>query len=245
MAEGTSFSKSTVNRVWNIFSVKPHLQKNFKLSNDPFFVEKVVDIVGLYLNPPEKAVVLCVDEKSQVQALDRTQPLLPLDLGYVEGWTHDYKRNGTTTLFAAFEVATGEVLHQCKGRHRHQEFLQFLRHIDQNVPKDLDIHLVVDNYATHKCPPVKLWLAQRPRFHVHYTPTYSSWINHVERWFGIITEKAIRRGTFQNVKELVNKIDSFVKNYNKKAKPFVWTATPESIFLKIKRLCERISGTTH
>jgi len=203
IAVETSVSKSTVQRIWKAFGIQPHRQKHFKLSTDPFFVEKVRDIVGLYLNPPDKALVLCVDEKSQIQALDRTQPMLPMGLGYLEGVTHDYKRHGTTTLFAALDIASGKVIGQCKHRHRHQEFLQFLRHIDANVPKSLDIHLVVDNYATHKHAKVKRWLAARPRYHVHYTPTYSSWLNQVEIWFNIITQKAIRRGTFRSVKSLV------------------------------------------
>ena len=176
VSEETKLSKSTVQRVWKAFGLQPHRQKHFKLSTDPFFVDKVRDIVGLYLNPPDKAMVLCVDEKSQIQALNRTQPLLPLGLGYVEGVTHDYVRHGTTTLFAALDVASGQVITRCKKRHRHQEFLQFLNHIDQNVPEDLDIHLVVDNYVTHKHAKVKRWLAARPRYHIHYTPTYSSWL---------------------------------------------------------------------
>ena len=171
----------------------------YKLSNDPFFVEKVRDIVGLYLNPPDKAVVLCVDEKTQIQALDRTQPLLPMGLGYVEGVTHDYIRHGTTTLFAALDVATGAVIAECKPRHRHQEFLSFLRRIDKEVPPELDVHLIVDNYCTHKHAKVRSWLAQRSRFHVHYTPTYASWLNQVERWFGIITQRSFRRGSFSSV----------------------------------------------
>ena len=188
-------------------------------------------------------LVLCVDEKSQIQALERTQPMLPLGLGYVEGVTHDYKRHGTTTLFAALDVATGEVMTQCKSRHRHQEFLQFLRHIETNVPEDLDIHLVVDNYATHKHAKIKRWLAKRPRFHVHYTPTYASWLNQVEIWFGIITRQAIRRGSFRKVPELVERIERYTDKWNAKARPFVWTATADSILAKVKRLCERISAT--
>lgn len=245
MAKETGLSKNTINRIWQAFSLKPHQQKHFTLSTDPFFVDKVRDIVGLYLNPPDKALVLCVDEKTQIQALDRTQPILPLDLGYLEGITHHYVRNGTTTLFAALDVATGKVITQCKKRHRHQEFLQFLRHIDANVPPDLEIHLVVDNYATHKSPKVRNWLAKRPRYQVHYTPTYSSWLNQVEIWFGIITKKAIRRGTFSSVKDLTNKIDKFVSEYNAKAKPFTWYATADSILNKVKRLCKAISGTQH
>lgn len=242
-AEEMDLSKSTVQRVWSAFGVQPHRQKHFKLSTDPFFVEKVIDVTGLYLNPPDHAMVLCVDEKSQVQALERTQPLLPLGLGYVEGVTHNYIRNGTTTLFAALDVATGQVLAQCKPRHRHQEFLQFLKHIDESVPPDLDIHLVMDNYGTHKHAKVKRWLAARPRYHVHFTPTYASWLNQVEIWFNIITQKAIRRGSFRSVPELIAKIQRFTDHYNPKARPFMWTATAESILGKIERLCQRISGT--
>jgi len=245
MASVTKLSKSTVQRLWTAFGLQPHRQKHFKLSTDPFFVEKVRGIVGLYLNPPDNAMVLCVDEKSQIQALDRTQPMLPLGLGYVEGVTHDYVRHGTTTLFAALDIASGQVITQCKQRHRHQEFLQFLRHIDNNVPEDLDIHLVVDNYATHKHPKLKQWLTARPRYHVHYTPTYASWLNQVEIWFNIITQRAIRRGSFRKVKDLIAHIQRFVDNYNPKAKPFVWTATANSILDKISRLCQAISGTRH
>ena len=245
MAEQVKLSKSTVHRIWTAFGLQPHRQRHFKLSTDPFFVEKVRDIVGLYLNPPDNAMVLCVDEKSQIQALDRTQPLLPMGFGYAEGVTHDYVRHGTTTLFAALDITSGKVLAQCKRRHRHQEFLRFLRHIEQNVPKDLDIHMVIDNYATHKHQKVKRWLAARPRYHVHFTPTYSSWLNQVEIWFNIITQRAIRRGTFRSVKALIAKIKQFVENYNSKTRPFVWTATANSILEKISRLCEAISGTRH
>lgn len=246
MGEEVGVSKSTVQRVWSTFGLQPHRQKHFKLSNDPFFVEKLRDIVGLYLNPPENAVVLCVDEKSQCQALERTQPVLPVGLGYVEGVTHDYIRHGTLTLFAALDVARGEVLAQCKPKHRHQEFLSFLKHIDNSVPAELDLHVILDNYASHNHPKVKAWLAKRPRFHFHFTPTYSSWLNQVERWFGIITQQAIRRGSFRSTKELAEKIDAFVERYNStKAGPFKWTATAESILEKIERLCKRISGTAH
>lgn len=245
IAKETQLSKSTVNRVWKAFGIQPHRQKHFKLSTDPFFVEKVRDIVGLYLNPPDKAMVLCVDEKSQIQALDRTQPMLPLGLGYVEGVTHDYKRHGTTTLFAAFDITSGQVLTQCKSRHRHQEFLNFLKHIDASVPEDLEIHLVIDNYSTHKHAKVRRWLAARPRYHVHFTPTYASWLNQVEIWFNIITQKAIRRGTFRSVKDLTNKIKRFVNQYNKNSKPFMWTATADSILAKIERLCTGIAGTVY
>jgi putative transposase len=205
----------------------------------------VRDIVGLYLNPPDKALVLCVDEKSQIQALDRAQPVLPMGLGYLEGVTHQYQRHGTLTLFAALDLSTGEVIAQCKRRHRHQEFLQFLNHIEAQVPKELDIHLVVDNYATHKHHNVKKWLAARPRYHVHYTPTYSSWLNQVEIWFNIITQKAIRRGAFSSVKKLTERIDLFVKTDNAKANPFTWAATADSILEKLSRLNKVILGTKH
>jgi putative transposase len=245
IAKQTNISKSTVQRIWSTFGIQPHRQKHFTLSTDPFFVEKVRDIVGLYLNPPDKAMVLCVDEKSQIQALDRSQPVLPMGLGYLQGITHQYQRHGTLTLFAALDLATGEVIAQCKKRHRHQEFLQFLNYIEANVPKALDIHLVVDNYATHKHRKVKNWLAARPRYHVHYTPTYSSWLNQVEIWFNIITQKAIRRGSFRSVKQLIEKIDQFVKNYNSKSNPFTWTATADSILDKLKKLMKVIHGTQH
>lgn len=245
IANQTRVSKSTVHRIWQAFGLQPHRQKHFKLSNDPFFVEKVRDIVGLYLNPPENAVVLCVDEKSQIQALERNQPMLPMGLGYVEGVTHDYRRHGTTTLFAALDTAQGKVITQCRQRHRHQEYLDFLREIEKNVPKKFDVHIIVDNYATHKHPRVKRWFAERPRFHVHFTPTYASWLNQVEIWFNRITQQAIRRGTFRSVKELVAKIDQYVQSSNHNAQPFVWAATAESILAKVQRLCERISGTQH
>jgi putative transposase len=245
LAAETQLSKSTVQRVWKAFGLQPHRQKHFKISTDPFFIEKVRDIVGLYLNPPDNALVLCVDEKSQIQALDRTQPLLPLGLGYVEGVTHDYVRHGTTTLFAALDIASGKVLAQCKQRHRHQEFLQFLRHIEASVPKKLDVHLIVDNYATHKHPKVRRWLAARHRFHVHYTPTYSSWLNQVEIWFNIITQRAIRRGTFRSVRDLIANIERFVQLYNRQCRPFMWTATADSILEKLERLCKAVAGTRH
>jgi putative transposase len=244
-AKNTELSRPTVHRIWRAFGLQPHRQRHFKLSTDPFFVEKVRDIVGLYLSPPDKAMVLCVDEKSQIQALDRTQPLLPMGLGYVEGVTHDYVRHGTTTLFAALDIATGQVLTCCKNRHRHQEYLQFLKQVDSSVPPDLGVHLVVDNYATHKHPRVKRWLAAHPRYQVHHTPTYASWLNQVEIWFNIITQRAIRRGTFRSVKTLIVKIEEFVTQYNRFSHPFVWTATADSILEKIRRLCQRISETGH
>src|ERR1700691_1713532 len=244
-ARASGISKSTVHRLFQAFAVQPHRSRTFKLSNDPFFVEKVRDIAGLYLNPPDHALVLCVDEKSQIQALNRTQPVLPMGLGYVEGVTHDYVRHGTTTLFAALDIATGTVFTECKPRHRHQEFLAFLKRIHEVVPEDLTVHLIVDNYATHKHAKVRLWLAQRPRFQIHYTPTYSSWLNQVERWFGLITQQAIRRGSFRSVKDLVARIDHFVQHYNRTCRPFAWTATADSILNKLARLCSRISGTRH
>ena len=245
LAEETGLSKSTVQRVNRLFGLKPHRHRDFQLSTDPLFVDKVRDIVGLYLNPPDEALVLCVDEKSQCQALERSQPSLPLGLGYLEGVTHDYVRHGTTTLFAALDVANGTVIADCKPRHRHQEFLQFLQQIEASVPVDLDVHLVIDNYAPHKHEKVRLWLGQRPRFHVHYTPTYSSWLNQVEIWFNLITQQAIRRGSFKSTKQLIEKIEQFVAAYNPKAKPFAWVATADSIFEKLQRLCLRISGTGH
>lgn len=245
LAQETGISKSHIQRVWKAFGLAPHRQKHFQLSTDPLFVDKARDIVGLYLNPPDKALVLCVDEKSQVQALERTQPMLPMGLGYVEGVTHTYHRHGTTTLFAALNVATGEVIAKCKQRHRHQEFLQFLKHIDEAMPDRLDVHLVVDNYTTHKHERVRRWLAARPRYHVHYTPTYSSWLNQVEIWFNLITQQAIRRGSFRSVSDLVKRIEAFVDHYNPKAQPFVWTATADSILQKLKRLNQIIQGTSH
>lgn len=245
LAAETGISKSTVARYLQVFQLKPHRVESFKLSTDALFVEKLRDVVGLYLNPPENALVLCVDEKSQCQALERTQPMLPLGLGYVEGVTHDYVRHGTTTLFAALNVLNGAILAECKPRHRHQEFLAFLRTIDKAVPAELDVHCIVDNYASHKHPKVKAWLAARPRWHMHFVPTYSSWLNQVERFFAIITDKAIRRGSFTSVKELTNKIDSFVTQYNANCKPFTWTATADSILEKLARLCGRITGTGH
>lgn len=245
VAQETGVAKSSVHRFFQLFGLQPHRSKSFKLSNDPFFVEKVRDIVGLYLNPPDKALVLCVDEKSQIQALERTQPVLPMGLGYLEGVTHDYYRHGTTTLFAALDVNSGQVISQCKPRHRHQEFLSFLRHLDEQVPTSLDLHLIIDNYATHKHPKVRAWLAEHPRYHVHYTPTYSSWLNQVERWFGLITHKSIRRGSFRTVKELTQRIDAFVKLHNRNCSPFQWTATADSILAKIERLSKVICGTPH
>lgn len=244
-ASETGISKSTVQRYLHLFGVQPHRSKSFKLSNDPQFVDKVRDIVGLYLNPPDKALVLCVDEKSQIQAIERSQPSVPAGLGHIEGVAHDYFRHGTTTLFAALDVATGEVVGQCKTRHRHQEFLAFLQHLDRTIPENLDIHLIIDNYITHKHSKVRAWLAQRPRYHVHYTPTYSSWLNQVERWFSLLNQRVLRRGSFKTVAQLTERIDRFVNEYNANSRPFVWTATADSILEKVHRLCKVICGTGH
>lgn len=244
-AKAQGLSKSSVQRYFSLFGLQPHRYRSFTLSNDPFFVEKVRDIVGLYLNPPDNALVLCVDEKSQVQALERSQPILPMGLGYAEGVTHDYFRHGTTTLFAALDVANGTVIGQCKPRHRHQEFLSFLRHVERHVPEALDVHLVLDNYATHKHAKVKAWLARRPRFHVHFTPTHASWLNQVERWFGLISQQAIRRGSFRRVGELIERIETYIAAHNRHACPFSWTATAESILTKVHRLSKVICGTGH
>src|SRR6266581_6445414 len=235
MASAQDVSKNTVNRLWQLHNLKPHLSQTFKLSRDPKFVEKLTDVVGLYLNPPEKVLVLCVDEKSQIQALDRTQPGLPLKKGRCGTMTHDYKRNGTTTLFAALNVLDGKVIGQCSGRHRHQEFLRFLRRLDWDFPGDQELHLVLDNYGTHKTPEVERWLKRHPRFVRHFIPTSSSWVNLVERWFGELTEKAVRRGAFFSVPDLVRAIEEFLAAWNENPRPFVWTAKLEDILKKIER----------
>jgi transposase len=235
MAESQEVSKSTVSNIWRSHNLKPHRVKSFKLSRDPRFLEKLTDVVGLYLNPPQQAIVLCVDEKSQIQALDRTQPSLPLKKGRCGTMTHDYKRNGTTTLFAALEVLQGQVIGQCYERHRHQEFLRFLRRLDQEFPGEVPLHLVMDNYGTHKHPRVQTWLKRHPRFIPHFVPTSSSWLNLVERWFGELTSKSVRRGSFCSVKDLQNAIMEFLAAWNENPKPFVWTATVESIQEKLSR----------
>ena len=235
MAKVQGVSKATVNRIWQSHQLKPHRAKGFKLSRDPRFLEKLTEVVGLYLNPPEKALVLCVDEKSQIQALDRTQPGLPLKKGRCGTMTHDYKRNGTTTLFAALEVLQGKVVGQCYARHRHQEFLKFLQRLDQEFPQDLKLHVVLDNYGTHKHPRVRSWLKRHSRFIPHFTPTSSSWLNLVERWFGELTGKRIRRGVFVSVEDLKQAIEEFLSAWNVDPKPFVWTATVESIVEKLSR----------
>ena len=235
LAKELGVSQSMVHRVWKANGLKPHLARTFKVSNDPHFVEKLVDVVGLYLDPPEHALVLCADEKSQIQALDRTQPSLPLKKGRCGTMTHDYKRNGTTTLFAALNVAEGRLIGQCMSRHRHQEWIKFLKLIDAETPKALDLHLIVDNYATHKHPKVKSWLKRHPRFHVHFIPTASSWLNLVERWFREITDKRIRRGTFHNVKQLQQAITDYIDEHNEEPKAFKWTAKAETILEKVRR----------
>jgi transposase len=235
MAKAQGVSPATVQRIWSARNIQPHRVRSFKLSSDKRFEEKLVDVVGLYLNPPEKAIVLSMDEKSQIQALDRTQPSLPMKRGRAGTMTHDYKRNGTTTLFAALDVLSGEVIGECLPRHRHTEFLKFLRTIDREVPKGLQVHLILDNYSTHKHDDVKKWLAKHPRFHLHFTPTSSSWLNLVERWFGKLTEKAIRRGVFHSVPELINAIETYLRANNENPEPFTWTATADEILAKVRR----------
>jgi transposase len=235
MAQKHGVSKATVNRIWQSHGLQPHRIKQFKLSRDPRFLEKLIDVVGLYINPPEKALVLCVDEKSQIQALDRTQPGLPLKKGRCGTMTHDYKRNGTTTLFAALELAQGKVIGQCYARHRHQEFLKFLKRLDAEFPVEMKLHLVMDNYGTHKHPKVQGWLQRHPRFVPHFIPTSSSWLNLVERWFGELTGKRIRRDTFVSVADLVAAIEEYLVAWNTNPKPFIWTATVESIMEKLSR----------
>jgi transposase len=245
LAAEAGLSRSTVSRIWRAFALQPHRSETFKLSKDPLFVEKVRDIAGLYLNPPDRALVLCVDEKSQIQALDRTQPLLPMRPGQVERRTHDYKRHGTTSLFAALDVKTGKVIGEFHRRHRTAEFRRFLDTIDQAVPSRLDVHLVMDNYGTHKTAVIRNWLAKRPRFHVHFTPTGASWINLVERWFAALTEKQIRRGTHRSVRELETAIKRYLAFTNESPHPFVWSKTADEILDSIARFCKRTSETGH
>jgi transposase len=239
MAKAVGHSPSTIHRIWQAFGLQPHRSETFKLSSDPLFVEKVRDIVGLYLSPPERAVVLCVDEKSQVQALDRTQPLLPMRPGQAERRTHDYTRHGTTSLFAALDVAAGTVIGKCMRRHRAQEFRRFLDEVERNVPADLDIHLVMDNYGTHKTKLIRNWFAKRPRWHVHFTPTSASWINLVERFFALLTDRAVRRGSFQSVAELEAAIKAYIDAANADPKPFIWTKSADHILASIQRFCLR------
>ena len=235
LAKELGVSQSMVSRVWRANGLKPHLVRTFKVSNDPQFVEQRTDMVGLYLNPPERALVFCCDEKSQIQALDRTQPGLPLKKGRGGTMTHDYKRNGTTTLFAGLALLSGQLIGTCLPRHRHQEFLKFLRLLDQQTPPELDLHLILDNYATHKHPNVRRWLKRHPRFHLHFTPTSSSWLNLVERWFREITDKRIRRGVFRSVKELIAAIDDYIAKHNQDPQSFTWTAKAETILEKVRR----------
>jgi transposase len=244
MAKAGGVSPATVQRIWDAHGLQPHRVKTFKLSTDPAFVEKLTDVVGLYLNPPEKAVVLCVDEKSQIQALDRTQPGLPMKPGRRGTMTHDYKRHGTTTLFAALNVLTGKVIGQCHGRHRHQEFLKFLRRLDRAFPPDLTLHIILDNYGTHKHEAVRKWLAAHPRFKLHFTPTSSSWLNLVESWFSKLTQQRLRRGVFCSVQELVAAIKDYLTHHNANPKPFVWSTTVETILGKIRK-CKAIIETYH
>jgi transposase len=245
LASQAGVSQSTVNRVWRAFGLQPHRSETFKLSTDPLFIDKVRDIVGLYMNPPLNAIVLSVDEKSQIQALDRTQPMLPLAPGVAERRTHDYKRHGTTTLFAAFNVATGNVIGELHRRHRAKEFLQFLRTIDANIPDELDLHLILDNYGTHKTPSVKAWLVRHPRFHVHFTPTSASWLNQVERWFALLTQKQIKRGSHRSTVELERAIRDYLDIYNEDPQPLIWTKGADEILASIARFCERISDSAH
>ncbi|MGH9194831.1 MAG: IS630 family transposase [Acidimicrobiia bacterium] len=243
MAQAIGVSPKTVHRVWQAHGLKPHLSRTFKLSNDPQFLEKLTDVVGLYLDPPEHALVLCADEKSQIQALDRTQPGLPIKKGRCGTMTHDYKRNGTTTLFAAIELASGEVIGECMPKHRHQEWINFLKSIDERTPQQLALHLIVDNYATHKHPKVKAWLKRHPRFHIHFIPTSASWLNLIERFFRDLTDRRIRRGVFHNVPSLIEAITDYLRHHNHNPKSFKWTATVEQIMEKVSRARARLEKT--
>jgi transposase len=245
MAQASGLSQSTVGRIWRAFGLKPHRADTFKLSTDPYFVEKVRDIAGLYLSPPENAIVLCVDEKPQVQALERTQPVLPLAPGRTERATHDYARHGTTSLFAALNVASGAVIGKCHRRHRQQEFVKFLDHVDATLPREpgVAVHVVLDNYATHKTPAVKRWFLRHPEYHLHFTPTSASWLNQVERFFALISEDRIRRGVFKSVAALERAICEYLAEHNQNPKPFVWTADADSILDRVKRVCERTSDS--
>ena len=245
MAAETGLSRSTVGRIWRAFSLKPHLVETFKLSTDPLFIAKVRDVVGLYLDPPERALVLCVDEKTGIQALDRSSPVLPMMPGMPERRTHDYARSGVTTLFAALDVASGQVIGSLHRRHRAVEFKKFLAKIDANVPADLDVHLICDNLATHKTPAIATWLAAHPRFHLHFTPTSSSWLNQVERWFGLLTDKQLRRGAHKSVQALEKDIRDWISNWNDTPRPFVWTKSAAEIFERLNSYLQRIPGAGH
>ena len=245
MAKATGMTQSAVSRIWRAFALQPHRTETFKLSKDPLFIEKVRDVVGLYLDPPDRALVLCVDEKSQIQALDRTQPLLPMRPGQPERRTHDYVRHGTTSLFAALDTKTGKIIGELHRRHRGREFLKFLSTIERDVPVDLDVHLILDNYGTHKTPAVRRWLVKRPRFHLHFTPTSASWLNLVERWFAELTAKQIRRGTHRSTLQLEAAIKDYMAAHNADPKPFVWTKTADEILAKVAGVCQRIYDSGH
>lgn len=245
MAKASGLNQTAIFRIWNAFGLQPHRAETFKLSTDPLFIDKVRDIVGLYLSPPTRAAVLCVDEKSQIQALDRTQPLLPMSFGVAERRTHDYVRHGTTTLFAALDVASGKVIGQLHRRHRSSEFLKFVRTIDQSVPQELDVHLIMDNYGTHKTPTVKAWFARHPRFHLHFTPTSGSWLNLVERWFALLSERQIKRGSHRSTAALEKAIREYLAISNENPQPFVWHKTADEIIASVGRFCSRINESVH
>jgi transposase len=245
LARKCGMSQSAVSRIWRAFALQPHSSETFKLSRDPLFVEKVRDIVGLYLNPPDRALVLCVDEKAQIQALDRTQPLLPMRPGQVERRTHDYERHGTTSLFAALDLASGRVVGECHRRHRGIEFRKFLDTLDEAVPAPLDVHLILDNYGTHKTPLIRRWLARHPRYHLHFTPTSASWLNLVERWFATLTERQLRRGVHRSTRELETALKHYLAVHNQEPKPFVWTKTADEILANVARFCQCISDSRH
>ena len=245
MARTSGLSQTAISRIWRAFSLQPHRSETFKISRDPLFVDKVRDIVGLYIDPPDRALVLCVDEKSQIQALDRTQPLLPMRPGQVERRSHDYVRHGTTSLFAALNVATGQVIGECHRRHRSKEFQRFLDTIDRNVPAKLDVHLILDNYGTHKTPRIRRWLVRHPRFHLHFTPTSASWLNLVERWFAELTQKQIRRGVHRSTEQLEQAIRNYLERTNAEPRPFIWTKTADQILESLARFCHRISNSGH
>lgn len=245
MAKACEMSQSAISRIWRAFALQPHRTETFKLSRDPLFIDKVRDIVGLYMAPPDRALVLCVDEKSQIQALDRTQPILPMRPGQVERRTHDYTRHGTTSLFAALDIKTGHVIGRCHRRHRAIEFRKFLQGIEEAVPEVLDIHLILDNYGTHKTPLIHRWLAKRPRYHLHFTPTGASWLNLVERWFAALTEKQLRRGTFRSTRQLEMAIQRYLAIHNENPNPFIWTKTADEILASVARFCNRINDSGH
>jgi transposase len=242
MAKRSGLSRMTVSRIWRAFGLRPHRSETFKLSHDPQLVEKVRDIVGLYLNPPERALVICADEKAQIQALNRMQPILPLRPGQAERRTHDYSRHGTTSLFAALDIATGKVIGQCHRRHRSLEFRKFLDTIDANVPPELDVHLIMDNYGTHKTQLIKDWLAKRPRYHVHFTPTAGSWLNLVERWFALLTQRAIKRGSHTSTVQLEGAMREFIEAHNEEPKPFIWCKSADQILASIARFADRTNN---